>query len=621
MASSLRAVGPAVWFTMVIALAACSPAFADEPASTDVRVLIDISGSMRQNDPNNLRRPALRMLSGLLQPGTRAGVWTFARWVNNLVPVGEVDEAWKQRTQSLSRQISSPGQFTNIEEVLDQASADWKEPEPQASRHLILLTDGMVDVSKTPGESEASRARIIGDLLPRLKAAGVQVHTIALSERADHALMKQLSGETGGWYQQVGQAADLQRVFLRMFEKVGEPDTVPLDDNRFVVDGAVNEATVLAFSKPGSRPVTLTSPSGEVFTDSDLPSGLAWYRDEGYDMITIASPEKGEWVLGADLDPDNRVLIVTDLKLRTSEIPTHIAAGEETRIEASLNNRGEVVTRKAFLRLLQVSAVAEGAEGLGSLALNDAGEPPDEQAGDGRYSMHFGAVSPAEDVELTVTVESPTFMREKRFRLVVHDVAGALVDGPADGPVLRITAEKSVMQDGATVSAWQEVVPGERNGLTVEAMADGIWAATLPDAGAPSYFTITGTTRLGTLIERTFGPFMPEGITPPEPVTPPVEAVPAAVDEPAAPPESAETVPEPEPTPVAEPPVEAEESSPQWVVPALLFGAFNLLLIIGGAVWFVMRRRSGKSDDAALDDLLEVNAGDPEPTTVQENAA
>ena len=45
-------------------------------------------------------------------------------------------------------------------------------------------------------------------------------------------------------------------------------------------------------------------------------------------MITIASPQKGEWTLQADVDPDNRVMIVTDLKLQTSEIPTHIAAGE-----------------------------------------------------------------------------------------------------------------------------------------------------------------------------------------------------------------------------------------------------------------------------------------------------
>ena len=78
----------------------------------DVRVLIDISGSMRQNDPQNLRRPALRMLVGLLQPNTRAGVWTFANWSNPLVPMAEVDKAWKDRAIAASEQIQSPGLFT-----------------------------------------------------------------------------------------------------------------------------------------------------------------------------------------------------------------------------------------------------------------------------------------------------------------------------------------------------------------------------------------------------------------------------------------------------------------------------------------------------------------------------
>ena len=144
---SKRTGSPVRWLCMALALVVASPVVTAEPEKADVRVLIDISGSMRQNDPNNLRRPALRMLSGLLQPGTQAGVWTFARWVNNLVPVGEVDETWKKRVQSLSKQIASPGQFTNIEEVLDKASLDWKDADPTHVRHLILLTDGMVDVS------------------------------------------------------------------------------------------------------------------------------------------------------------------------------------------------------------------------------------------------------------------------------------------------------------------------------------------------------------------------------------------------------------------------------------------------------------------------------------------
>ena len=129
MAVPHRGVIAILWWLSAMLLWGGGAALAAEPENADVRVLIDISGSMRKNDPDNLRRPALRMLAGLLQPGTRAGVWTFARWVNNLVPVAEVDAVWKKRSQSLSKQISSPGQFTNIEEVLDAASLEPVQPD------------------------------------------------------------------------------------------------------------------------------------------------------------------------------------------------------------------------------------------------------------------------------------------------------------------------------------------------------------------------------------------------------------------------------------------------------------------------------------------------------------
>ncbi|HHZ88741.1 MAG TPA: hypothetical protein EYN61_07030, partial [Chromatiaceae bacterium] len=43
----------------------------------DVRVVVDISGSMKKNDPQNLRVPAVRLLVSLLPQGTQAGIWTF----------------------------------------------------------------------------------------------------------------------------------------------------------------------------------------------------------------------------------------------------------------------------------------------------------------------------------------------------------------------------------------------------------------------------------------------------------------------------------------------------------------------------------------------------------------
>ena len=596
------------------------------PDKSDVRVLIDISGSMRQNDPNNLRRPALRMLAGLLQPGTLAGVWTFARWTNNLVAVGDVDAAWKKRTQSLSEQISSPGQFTNIEEVLDKASADWSGEPTTHARHLVLLTDGMVDVSRQEAENAQSRERIIGTLLPRLKSAGVKVHTIALSERADHALMKILAGETGGWYQQVAQADELQRVFLRMFETVGKPDSVPLQDNRFVVDSSISEATVLVFSRPDTPPVVLRSPSGDEYTDSDLPAGVAWFRDQGYDLITVASPQKGEWSLQADIDPDNRVMIVTDLKLQHSEVPTHIAVGESLRIEANLSSRGELVTRQAFLRLLQVYAERIDQGASAPLALNDQGEGADDKAADGRYTLRHSEPAAQDEVGVLVAVESPTFMREKRFRLAVHEpVEGSVADGP-DGPELSVRLQGAVMQPGAELSAWQQAADGQRVALQLTESEPGQWSAALMDPVSPSYLTVSGTTKLGNLIERTVGPIVAPGVTLPavvakapvvEPAPPVVEPAPPAV-EPA--PVEPEAVAAPVEEPPAEPPAVAEDS---LLVPGLVFGGFNLTLIIAAGVWFFLRRRRAAGrDELEFDDLIDetVDASE-DATTPQEKAA
>lgn len=573
------------------------------PEHNDVRVLIDISGSMKQNDPENLRRPALRMLVGLMQPGTRAGVWTFAKWSNPLVPLAEVDEAWKKRALAAAEQIKSPGAYTHVERVIEAAIKGWSGEPKTHNRHLVLLTDGMVDVSKTPGESAQSRARIIEQWLPKLKALGVHVHTIALSERADHDLMKQLSSNTDGWYQQVNQADKLQRTFLKIFEQVGKPDSVPLTDNKFTVDSSVREATVLLFRKPDSEAPVLISPSGEEFTDTDLPGGVAWYRDQGYDLVTISSPGKGEWALRADVDPDNRVMIVTDLKLQTSEIPAHVAVGESVLMSANLTARGKLVQRKAFLRLLDVRADAMTEAGSDPQGLNDAGEEGDAKAGDGRYSMRYKENRAFDEVELLFSVESPTFMREKRYRLSVHEPAKLTVSQMAEGMFAKLELDKAILRDGAEVQVWQRDKSGAKADL--QKTPEGY---KLNDPKAPVYANVQGQTQLGNMLSQEYGPVYAEGVSPPA-----VE--PAATAEPKAPTvgESETKAPEvaPEPEAKPDPVVEAEpEEEAGWLMPTLIFGGVNLMLIIVGVgAWMLMRKRKSETSESLLDDLEEA----PEP--------
>ena len=266
-------------FLIVFLFASGSLFAADDPDLSDTRILIDISGSMKENDPKNLRRSALRLIVGLMPEGNRAGVWTFAQYTNMLVPLGVINDSWKKRAKIISEKIRSPGQFTNIEDVLRRSTSDWQSPSDKYRRNIILLTDGMVDVSKNKARNDASRQKILDQLAPAIRSQRARIHTIALSDRADHELMKALSDKTGGWYEQVSSADELQRVFLRMFEKVGKPDSVPLVDNKFTLDNSIEEATLLVFEKAGSQAAKIMSPDGQTFDANNSPYNVDWHQD------------------------------------------------------------------------------------------------------------------------------------------------------------------------------------------------------------------------------------------------------------------------------------------------------------------------------------------------------
>ena len=62
----------------------------------DVRLLIDVSGSMQANDPENLRVPAVRLVAEVMPRGATSGMWTFNERVEPLVPTAIVDDEWKK---------------------------------------------------------------------------------------------------------------------------------------------------------------------------------------------------------------------------------------------------------------------------------------------------------------------------------------------------------------------------------------------------------------------------------------------------------------------------------------------------------------------------------------------
>lgn len=396
------------------ALGAAVCARAAEPVS-DVRILIDVSGSMKRNDPHNLRVPALRLLTNLLPQGTRSGVWTYGKSVNMLVPLRSVDGAWKASATAAAGKIHSLGQLTNIPDALLRATEDWHGADPAARRHIILLTDGLVDVSKNPVDNAVARTRVLDEIMPKLKRDGARVHAVALSADADHALLKRLAETTNGHYAQAASAAQLERLFLRLFEQATRPDTLPLKDNKVQVDASIQELTLLVFRTKDSPPTRITPPQGAEFGEDKPPRNVRWHREEHYDLVTITKPPAGTWKITADVDPDNRVMVVTDLKVKATDLPVDVTLDEPVLYFAQLSQRGQIIADKRFLGLVKMQL----ADGKTSAEVRDDGRDPDAAAGDGTFSAKLAPLTEGKH-ELVLAVDGQTFQRELRHVINVY---------------------------------------------------------------------------------------------------------------------------------------------------------------------------------------------------------
>jgi len=493
-------------FFLVLALVA-NPTFAMDELVSDVRVVIDVSGSMKKNDPQNLRSPAVRMLVGLMPAKAKSGIWTFGKYVNMQVKHGAVTSSWKKLAMLEAKKIHSRGLYTNIEEALRKTSRGWDKPNRKEQRHLILLTDGMVDVSKDPLENEASRKRILNSIVPKLKKAGVIIHTIALSSNADKKLMSALSGITDGWYEAVDNAEDLQRAFLHIFEKSTNVDTVPLDNNNFSIDNSIKDMTVLVFRKPNASETKLTTPAKTKWSYKNHPKNVSWHQDTGYDLISVKNPEVGKWLINAAIDPENRVMVVTNLKLATGNFPNNIMYGDTLNLTAKLIQDGKTVTQERLLNLVKFNvykhtgadkpdahptqaAPQDDSGAKSQTPMLDDGSASDQLAGDGVYSVAFNTDQTSGDVTLIFQAKSTAFEREVRHIIKIHDTPADLnITQQADGQFKLEVAPRMELLIPHTVSVQVRLPDGSKK--TLQQDDDDKWSSLMAKEHAGKRITVT----------------------------------------------------------------------------------------------------------------------------------
>ncbi|MEA3260660.1 MAG: vWA domain-containing protein, partial [Pseudomonadota bacterium] len=106
-----------------LTLLLCGTLEAAESAPPDVRMLFDVSGSMKRNDPNRLSDSALELMVTLLPEGARGGLWTFGSRVANPLPSATIDADWRQRALALKPALSDYQQYTDIEQAVRETAS------------------------------------------------------------------------------------------------------------------------------------------------------------------------------------------------------------------------------------------------------------------------------------------------------------------------------------------------------------------------------------------------------------------------------------------------------------------------------------------------------------------
>jgi hypothetical protein len=316
----------------------------------DIRILVDVSGSMKQTDPLNLRVPALQVLTQLLPEQAQAGVWEFADAANLVVPHGPIDDQWRELALAAAQNIRSDGQYTDIGGALQVAAFGQQATDSKRKLHVILLTDGMVDVAKNEVVNIRARNDLLQHITQQYVDAGALVHAIGLSYAADETTLSDIARRTDGLFAVAENANQLLDIFLRALDNSVLTQQAPVSEDRqsFVVNSDVDSITVVV-EKKGSQEVALQSPDGEVISANEASQKIDWQESSTHDVVKVQEPEQGTWAVTSAEAEVTRVNVQGQLKMDLRLPSTNIYLGQSTSLEVILADAQGLLQDQALL--------------------------------------------------------------------------------------------------------------------------------------------------------------------------------------------------------------------------------------------------------------------------------
>lgn len=197
-------------------------------AALDVVLVLDQSGSMKQNDPQRLLVSTASDFIGKLGGKDAAGLVLFGSQAKASFPLSPLT-ADASRTALLEeiQRIRYSDPRTNMAAGIERGLYELKEHgRREATPILIFITDGIVDTG-SPAKDAEMRDWLRTRLLPEARERGVRIFSIALTEQADYALIQEMAQVTNGDYFRALGIKEIAGIFDRIHTKLQAAPPAP----------------------------------------------------------------------------------------------------------------------------------------------------------------------------------------------------------------------------------------------------------------------------------------------------------------------------------------------------------------------------------------------------------
>ena len=214
-------------FIIILALLLCSvfaTPYAAAQAPRDIMLVLDNSGSMRQNDPRFLTKKVVSDFVARLSADTHIGIVIFDEKVNLALPLspGGTGET-KHTIHATLNKLNYRGKLTDSPAGMERAIYELKNKgRKDASKVIVFMTDGIVDTGDKARDLERARW-LREDLAAQSQRLGIRIFGIAFTDQADFQLIQALGEKTGGGYYRALKADEIPHIFEQIDSSIQAP--------------------------------------------------------------------------------------------------------------------------------------------------------------------------------------------------------------------------------------------------------------------------------------------------------------------------------------------------------------------------------------------------------------